>query len=183
VTAGDAALLPLWDAVRVRRPVRFDYRKPGEETPATRHLEPWGVVSWRGRWYAVGRDRDRDATRVFRLSRIVGEVAPDGDPGGYEVPAGTDPLGLVDRTVGDAPAGTATVRLAPGRAWSLRRRGRPVGDDPDLITLDVVDEEGLAGEIAAAGPDAVAVSPPDLVAAVRRRLVGVLAAHPEEGGR
>ncbi|MGH3263497.1 MAG: helix-turn-helix transcriptional regulator, partial [Trebonia sp.] len=71
---------PAFEALRVaatdRRPVRFDYREAG----ATRHVEPWGLVSWHGHWYLVGHDLDRAEPRVFRVSRIVGQARPDGRP-------------------------------------------------------------------------------------------------------
>ena len=41
------------------------------------------MVSYRNRWYVVGHDRDRDAPRLFRLSRVSGPVeltGPDGLP-------------------------------------------------------------------------------------------------------
>ncbi len=49
-----------------RTPVRFDYRRSGQTEPGTRHLQPWGVITDRGRWYLVGHDRDRNATRASR---------------------------------------------------------------------------------------------------------------------
>ena len=54
---------------------------PRATRPTTRRLQPWGVVCWRGRWYVVGHDLDRGATRCFRLSRIVGAVRPTGRAG------------------------------------------------------------------------------------------------------
>ncbi|NUO96637.1 MAG: WYL domain-containing protein, partial [Nonomuraea sp.] len=74
VDTRDPAFPALWDAVRDRRVVRFDYRASGSETVRARTVEPWGVVSRRGRWYLAGFDRDRDAPRAFRLSRITGPV-------------------------------------------------------------------------------------------------------------
>ena len=68
----EPAFEPVYAAVRDRRPVSFPYRAAGTGELAERHLEPWGIVSWHGRWYVVGHDRDRDATRVFRLSRVAG---------------------------------------------------------------------------------------------------------------
>src|SRR3954453_17421640 len=44
----------LWEAVRGGRPVAFDYQGIGRTSVARRHLDPWGVVSRRGRWYVVG---------------------------------------------------------------------------------------------------------------------------------
>src|SRR5690606_40605444 len=66
-------------AARERRAVTFAYRVPEDDAPTTRRLQPWGVVCWRGRWYVVGHDLDRDAPRCFRLSRIVGAVRATGD--------------------------------------------------------------------------------------------------------
>src|SRR6478735_4252722 len=74
LTAEEPAFEPLWDATRTRTPVRFTYRGSGATQATTRHLQPWGVVSFRGRWYVAGHDTDRDQPRVFRLSRVQGEV-------------------------------------------------------------------------------------------------------------
>src|SRR6476619_647680 len=90
LTAEEPAFEPLWDATRTRTPVRFRYLRSGGTTPALRHLQPWGVVSFRGRWYVVGHDGDRGDPRVFRLSRVQGEVSDDGAAGSYDVPPGTD---------------------------------------------------------------------------------------------
>src|ERR1700760_4030620 len=81
---------PLWEAVRARRPVTFAYQAVGRSEPQTRELEPWGVVNRLGRWYGAGRDRARDAERVFRLSRIAGPVRFSGPPGTVSVPDGID---------------------------------------------------------------------------------------------
>src|SRR6478735_669865 len=88
VSTSEPSFGPLYEAVRDRRPVRFGYRRSGSTETTERHLEPWGVVSWHGRWYVAGHDRDRDATRVFRLSRIEGDVATDGPSGSVVVPDG-----------------------------------------------------------------------------------------------
>jgi predicted DNA-binding transcriptional regulator YafY len=69
--------------------------------------------------------------------------------------------------------------------WSLRRRaerldvgvdGRP-GASWDEVSVRIGDIEDLAEEITWFGPDAVVLGPPDLRAAVVRRLRAVLAAH------
>ena len=49
-----------------RTRVSFTYRDGRRRT-----LEPWGLTSSKGRWYVIGRDVDRDATRMFKLSRIT----------------------------------------------------------------------------------------------------------------
>jgi proteasome accessory factor B len=80
----------LWEAVRDRRPVTFPYRGAGRSEAQQRSLEPWGVVNRRGRWYVAGWDPMRVATRVFRLSRIAGEVRFSGPAGSVTVPDGVD---------------------------------------------------------------------------------------------
>ena len=58
-------------------------------------MQPWGLTSWRGRWYLTGFDLDRGAERVFRLGRVVGAVTTVGKPGAYAVPADHRPRVLV----------------------------------------------------------------------------------------
>lgn len=74
ISAGDAALLPLMRAVRDRKAVRFAYRKPGQADSEERLVEPWAVRSMDGHWYLTGWDIGREDERVFRISRIAGQV-------------------------------------------------------------------------------------------------------------
>jgi proteasome accessory factor B len=151
-------------------------------------VEPWGVVSARGRWYLVGHDRDRADVRSFRLSRIAGPVTTLGAPGAVQVPPGMDLLAVVDRGVALPPViGTARLWVAAGRAHGLRRMGRVLrplrlpGDhadaDGDELEIDLRSLDTVARWVAGYGPDVVVLHPPDLVAAVRRAWAGVAAAH------
>src|SRR6185312_13612986 len=87
VRTTEQAFSPLLAAVQEGKAVEFSYRRPSPAELRTRTIEPWGVVSWRGRWYVVGHDRDRNAPRSFRVSRIVGPVRPIGPSGAVTVPA------------------------------------------------------------------------------------------------
>src|SRR5699024_494614 len=58
----EPAFDPLYKAVMHRRSVTFFYRKHGE-TAVDRHLQPWGLLTWRGKWYVSGYDTDRGAPR------------------------------------------------------------------------------------------------------------------------
>jgi predicted DNA-binding transcriptional regulator YafY len=126
VGATEAAFEPTLAAVQQGRAIKFPYRKLGEASPVERHVEPWGVVSWRGRWYLVGFDRTRRAERVFRLSRVTGPVRPAGKPGAVTVPPGTDLRAMVSRSYPMEQAWTATLLVRPGTGHSLRRFGRIV---------------------------------------------------------
>jgi proteasome accessory factor B len=121
VRTGDPAFAPLYAAVRARRAVQFEYRKdPG--TPAEpRRVQPWGLVSFRGRWYVIGYDEKRAEPRTFRLSRIAGPVKTVGRAGVVRPPAGVDLLQQVADSVERPADRTATVRIRSGRAAGLRR--------------------------------------------------------------
>ena len=70
VTVQDPHFDVFWHASLDRARVPFDYQRSGAGELRTRTLEPWGVVSFSGRWYAVGRDVDREEERLFRFSRV-----------------------------------------------------------------------------------------------------------------
>ena len=178
VRATKPALTPLISAVQAGQVVTFPHRRHPAEQPAARTLEPWGVVSWRGRWYVVGHDRDRDATRCFRVSRIVGPVRATGPSGAVQRPVGVDLLKIVAGSAEPPPAAhTARLWLAHGRAYGLRRRAKvlrtmTVGNVPgDVVTVELPGYDVAARWIAGLGPDAVVLEPTELATAVRARLV------------
>jgi proteasome accessory factor B len=162
-----------WQAARDGRRVRFDYRNPGRAKPQTREVEPWGVVSWHGRWYLVGHDLDRDAPRVFRLSRVVGAATPYGELGTVHRPAGVSLREMVARSVTEAPTATATVRVRRGSGGELRRAAtavRPEEDGWEVLEVGYSDPERLAERVAGYGADAVVTAPDEVRAAVVARL-------------
>ncbi|MGV9307233.1 MULTISPECIES: helix-turn-helix transcriptional regulator [unclassified Nonomuraea] len=178
VETRDPSFPSLWEAVRDRRVVRFDYRPAAGETVRTRTIEPWGVISRRGKWYVAGFDRDRQAPRVFRLSRICGPVAPMGRPGTVEVPQGVDLRSMVGFPEEAMEERTAVLKVRQGACEGLRQVARAVreGDDGwDTVELVFADPERLAGWIASLGADVLVVEPPDAREAVIARLKGVLA--------
>ncbi|HSK28293.1 MAG TPA: WYL domain-containing protein [Jiangellales bacterium] len=182
LAAEEPAFWPLWQALRDRRVVSFDYTKPGAPAAERRRLEPWSVLSWHGRWYVVGRDRDRDAPRMFRLSRVVGAVARHGRAGAYEVPPPDQVRQAAASLTPPAVAGTASVRVRAGAGWGLRRRAVSVTAEApgwDLVEVPYADAGVLAEEVAAYGAAAVVVAP----AEVRDRTVDRLTAVAEGGRR
>jgi proteasome accessory factor B len=184
VGADEPAFDDMWACTISRTPVTFAYRRPADTEPTQRHLEPWGVVTSRERWYVVGFDRDRGAPRMFRLSRIEGRVRTEGRPGSFEVPAGTDVRALTSNLDPSRPTLKATVLARQGAAVLLRRRalemtGPVAGPDTasswDRLTLPTFSHEELAGDVLSHLGDVVAVGPPelrDLVVARLRQLAG-----------
>jgi proteasome accessory factor B len=167
----------LLSAVDSGQMVQFPHRPSRSEPYTTRTVDPWGVVTDKGRWYLVGHDRDRDDTRTFRLSRIGPEVTAIGPPGAVKRPDGVSLREIVDRAVAEWPtSGQARVWVADGRATALRRRATMVGPRTmggragDEITLDIGMLDRLAREIASYGVDAVALEPESLRDDVLARL-------------
>jgi proteasome accessory factor B len=173
----EGVLGDLLSAVDSGRAVQFQHRPSRAEPYAARTVEPWGVITENGYWYLIGHDRDRDATRVFRLSRIGAEVTPIGPPGAVARPDGVDLRTLVAEAVTEAPTGVhARVWVAAGRAAGLRRSGtsagpqRLAGRDGDVIELDAGSADRLARDVAGCGADAVVLAPQSLRDDVLARL-------------
>ena len=177
---GEAAFGPLWEAVRDRRPVTFGYLAAGRSTAQQRKLEPWGVVNRRGRWYVVGQDTDRQAERVFRLSRIEGIVDFTGPAGSVTVPPGTDVRGAVRDWDSEASAPrSCLLRIRSGAGYGLRRHALREEPDEvpgwDRVELNYSDTGWWSEHVASFGADVVVIEPTDLRDAVIGRLKGVLA--------
>jgi proteasome accessory factor B len=167
----------LLSAIDSLQAVQFPHRPSRAEPYSMRTVEPWGVVTQKGRWYLVGHDRDRNATRTFRLSRIGAEVTAIGPVGAVTVPADVDLRKIVADTVAETPTGgQAQVWVADGRATALRRAGRCTGArqlggrDGEVIELDIGSTDQLARDIAGYGADAVVLEPRSLREDVLARL-------------
>ncbi|OBK15301.1 helix-turn-helix transcriptional regulator [Mycobacterium asiaticum] len=167
----------LLEAINSRQAVQFPHRPSRAEPYTTRTVEPWGVVTDKGRWYLVGHDRDREATRTFRVSRIGAAVTPIGEPATVTVPDGIELSEVVAQAVADGPTGAqAQVWVADGRATALRRIGRSVesrqlaGRAGEVIELDISFSDRLAREIAGYGADAIVLEPDSLREDVLGRL-------------
>ncbi len=171
----------LLSAINSGQAVQFPHRPARSEPYTVRTVEPWGVVTDRGRWYLVGHDRDRDATRTFRLSRIGADVTAVGPPGAVKRPDGVNLREIVHKVIGETPTGAqARVWVADGRghrAAPRRRRWwarvRSDGRDGEEIAIDIGMSDRLAREIASYGADAVVLEPQ----ALRDEVLDRLRAH------
>jgi proteasome accessory factor B len=169
---------PAFDAVKnavvSQQTITFGYRKSGEGEPTPRTVQPWGLASWHGRWYLTGFDLGRDAPRVFRLSRIEGEVQPVRKAAPYAVPADHRAQEMIRSQVGDAPVQTASVRVRDGRGQSLRRRATGQSGDGGWSLLEVpfTDADAFADEVTGYGPDVVVLGPVEVRDLVVARLQG-----------
>lgn len=167
----DATFDALLHAASDQREVAFDYRGRTTGPPVTRRrLQPWGLVSWKARWYLVGHDLDRAATRVFRLSRIVGSVELTSDAGAFE--RSTADLRAMVGDTGFVQPLRAVIRLHGTPAPGLRRltAGVEQPDAADDIAIRARDAAALANVVAPYGDQVEVLAPPEARQATIRHL-------------
>jgi proteasome accessory factor B len=161
------ALPVLFEAVRSRANVKFDYR--GEQ----RNVDPALLRFRSGRWYVVCFDRDRDASRTFRVDRIEG-VPQAGKPGSSELPADFQ-TELPDEPWAMGEEDTKTVHvlvdaLEGPRVTQELGDASVAGHHDDgsvVVTLEVSNEGALISWVLALGPHAQVLHPPE----VRERMI------------
>lgn len=139
---GAEGIARILDAIRQRIPVSFAYTSQTESDLRT--VEPWRVFLRGHAIYLWGFDLDRQGPRLFRLSRIEGEVSLLGEPGDCDHPMPADidpfadftisPLLLVSEAAnlpfadaltpedGPAPRGWQRMRGAPASPFDWRHR-------------------------------------------------------------
>jgi predicted DNA-binding transcriptional regulator YafY len=136
--------------VEQRRPVSCAYYSIGRDAESRRVIEPYGLMlSW-GIWYCVARAREKEAMRVFRVSRMRDAELLEAEPK-FTVPEGFSVRSYLDRApweLSDEPAVRARVRIAfPHSRWVL---AEGLGE-----VLEATDEAGgalLAFDVRAVDP-------------------------------
>ncbi|MGY0020914.1 helix-turn-helix transcriptional regulator [Streptomyces sp. YJ-C3] len=70
-TADPQRLVALGEIIRAREELRFDYAPGGGGDARPRRAEPHHLLTWRGTWYLLAWDLDREDWRIFRVDRIT----------------------------------------------------------------------------------------------------------------
>jgi proteasome accessory factor B len=168
---GEEALPVLWEAIRSRKVVRFDYLARGRDAHEERTVEPWATAYRDGAWYVVGFSRERGAGRAFRLSRIQGSVTRSQE----EFPSADhdDVARLLDDLAEPASRGRARVVLPEVGAARLRQGARDRGDGS--WEIDFSDASILVADAIEGG--ATILEPEDAVDLQRQALWRVAEAH------
>jgi proteasome accessory factor C len=171
------ALGPIHEALRQRAVVRFRYH--GRE----REVEPFGLAFRAGAWYLVGRDRSAaggPARRTFRVDRFQ-SFPTIGEADAYEPAIGgdlRDEIRLLPwdpaEADADVPVAELVVDARQARVVATQvPRSAIAAFDPDgsvRVRLPAGDEEAFVSWVVGLGDTAVVQAPPELRAAVVRRL-------------
>lgn len=158
-------------AVFNRKRVQFTYRDAAGQQ-SQRVLDIWGIGQRFGNWYFTGWDHSRNATRVFRLSRLVGKLTIVNSPKtgkDYQPrPEGFSMSQVLQDFDLHNPAHLASVELRGAAALPLRARA--LESNAQRITVGYADQETFAAELASYGPDVKVLDPKPLAEQVQQLL-------------
>jgi predicted DNA-binding transcriptional regulator YafY len=175
-------------AIFRRKTVTFAYYTMERDSTEDRKVDPYQLLFQGGQFYLVGRSHERDAIRVFRLSRIRGKVGyatkAEHD---FQRPEDFDPRSYAERIwwqFGE-PAGTAEVWIADRVAWQVERHFGRYGTFSEtdgggkLFRTDYASPRALVSWALGLGEHARLVGPPELLAEYEER--AALLAERHEG--
>ena len=177
-------------AIFRRKTIVFDYYTMERDEVGPRRIDPYQLLYQGGQFYLVGRSHERDAIRVFRLSRIRGKVAyatkAEHD---FQRPEDFDPRAYANRIdwqFGD-PIGEAEIWISSRIAWQIERhfgpygRSRAEGDDGDVVfTTGYANSRQLIAWVLGLGENARILGPADLAAEFGERLELLIERHEGE---
>ncbi len=160
-------------AIFRNKTITFDYYTMARDETGTRKVDPYHLLFQGGQFYLLGHSHERDALRVFRLSRIQGKVAyatkAEHDFKGR--PDAFDPRAYANRAdwqFGDATE-TAEIRISERIAWQIERHFgrfgavRQDGDNGDIVfETRYADRRQLAAWVLRLGEHARVLGPPEL---------------------
>jgi proteasome accessory factor C len=176
-------------AIFRNKTITFDYYTMERDAVGARKVDPYHLLFQSGQFYLLGRSHERDAIRVFRLSRIRGKVAyatkAEHD---FKRPADFDPriyASRADWQFGD-PAGEAEVWISERIAWQVERHYGRYGsvrhtDDGDIVlTTEYASVRQLASWVLRLGEHARVLGPEELVRETTERVELLHARHSGE---
>jgi proteasome accessory factor C len=178
-------------AIFRRKTIVFDYYTMGRDEVGTRRVDPYQLLYQGGQFYLVGRSHERDAIRVFRLSRIRGKVGyatkAEHD---FQRPASFDPRAYANRIdwqFGD-PIGTAEIWISDRIAWQIERHFGRYGEmtsaddsaEDRVFVTHYSDGRQLIAWVLGLGEHARILAPAELVAELHERVSLLVERHTGE---
>jgi proteasome accessory factor BC len=136
-------------AIFRRKTIVFDYYTMGRDAEERRKVDPYHLLFRGGQFYLIGYSHERDAVRVFRLSRIRGKVGYSSKAEhDFSRPEDFDPRAYATRTdwqLGD-PIGTARIWISDRIDWLVRRHYGHAGEVLDASEVDDTPGDGVVLE-------------------------------------
>src|SRR4051812_48995247 len=179
-------------AIFRRKTIVFDYYTIGRDAQESRRVDPYHLLFRGGQFYLVGHSHERDALRVFRLSRIRGKVGyASKAEHDFPPPEEFDPRVYATRTdwqLGD-PIGRARIWLSQQIDWLVLRhfpdagtmtQAAEVDDAPDdgvVFETDYADMRQMVSWVLGLGERARVLGPEELVEETNERIRAVVDCH------
>jgi proteasome accessory factor BC len=181
-----ARLAKIDTAIYRRKRIEFEYYTMQSGDTALRKVDPYHLLFEGGQFYLVGWSHEREAVRVFRLSRIRGKVAyatkAEHD---FQRPADFDPrqfAGRINWQLGDT-VDTGEIWVSDTIAWYVERQFgaygtlRDAGDGGRIFATEYALPRLLIAWALRFGEHARVLGPPALVEEARRRIELLIEAH------
>ena len=132
----------------------------------TRQIEPHRLVIWRGFWYLIGREKDSNEFKIFKLSRISGGVTL------LEEKFSIDPNIEISKLLPSEDNYEVVLKIPIGLAQVLRSKGDSFGSfgEYDLYKIHFPTKDSAIGQILKYGANCQVDSPLDL----RNEIVDIL---------
>ncbi len=178
-------------AIFRNKTITFDYYTMARDEVGARRVDPYHLLFQGGEFYLLGYAHEREAIRVFRLSRIRGKVSyatkAEHD---FRRPVDFDPRAYANRAewhLGEEQ-GVAEVLIRARIAWQIERHfGRygeivPVdeqGDGDRLLRTSFSNARMIVSWVLGLGEHARLLGPPELVEELGRRLALLEELHSE----
>ena len=187
-------LVKIETAIFRHKTITFEYYTMERDELGPRKVDPYHLLYRGCQFYLLGYSHEREALRVFRLSRIRGKVAyatkAEHD---FRRPADFDPRAYASRAewqFGELRA-SAEIRIAERIAWQLDRHYGRYGEvraiegtGDRLFVTDYSSSRQLISWVLGLSEHATVLGPPELVDELKRRVALIIERHtnsPEVG--
>jgi predicted DNA-binding transcriptional regulator YafY len=174
-----ARLAKVETAIFRNKTILFEYYTMERDEVGPRRVDPYHLLFQGGQFYLLGYSHEREAIRVFRLTRIRGKVSyatkAEHD---FRRPAEFDPRSYANRAdwqLGDE-LGVAEVLISERIAWQVERHfGRygeigEAGNGDKLFSTGYSNPRGVISWVLGLGANARLQGPPELSKEMARRL-------------
>ncbi|NBB91067.1 MAG: WYL domain-containing protein [Spirochaetes bacterium] len=151
------------------RSVTVSYRKPGYTSSATRVIDPYHIVGFRGEWYLIGYSHHDAEVRIYALGRFTGAKATtyrftppaDFDAAEYIDPAFGVFLGGETRDIAVHFDATVAAKIRE-RQWHPRQEIAEQDDGAIVLRLRTNQTQQTLFWVSQWGPNAEILEPADL---------------------
>lgn len=177
-------------AIFRQKTILFDYFTIERDETLKRKVDPYALLFQDGRFYLVGYAHEREAVRVFRLSRIRGRVSyASKSEHDFRRPADFDPRVYAGRAAWQLTDDqqTAEIEVSKRISWQVERHFGRYGtfealpDGGARFTTTYTDSRALIAWVLRQGEHLRVVGPPELEAELQQRVEQLVHRHTPGG--